>query len=103
VVLPDNVHHSLPINLCRLAGVDKQAKSFHDSASSAVGYVAIHPEWHPVASCCRDIPYPGARAGEIKADERDRSSGAEDDVVDVGVVVADNFIAVGGGGDFGQM
>jgi len=70
-------------------GVDEQAESLEGAAASGVGDVGVGPERGPQAGGAGDVPEPGAGAGEVEVDERDRPAVPKDDVVEVGVVVTD--------------
>jgi hypothetical protein len=89
VVLPDGRHERFPVGVGEPVAVDEQPEARQRPAATGVVDVAIRPQRRPQPRGAGDVPDAAARTGEIEVDERHGPPAAEDDVVQVDVVVAD--------------
>jgi len=77
--------------------VDKCPESLEFVAAPVVGDGGPGPERGPQAGRAGDVPEARAGAGEVEVDERNSSAVPKNDVVEVGVVVADELAREGSG------
>ena len=81
--------HQLALAVGQAVGVDEGAQPLQRAAPPGVGDVAVGAQRGPQPRRGGDVPHPGPGAGQVEVDQRDRHAVAEDDVVQVRVVVAD--------------
>jgi hypothetical protein len=72
--------------------VYEYAKPSEHLITPGVVDVDVGTEWDPEARRTGNVPNPRAGAGEVEVDERNSSAFTKDDVVEVGVIVTDEFV-----------
>src|SRR5690349_22589423 len=91
LVLLDGGEDARSFGAVHAIAVDEEAESLECATAAEVGDGGVGSERGPESGGAGDVPEPGAGAGEVEVDERGCLPVSEDDVVEVGVVVADDF------------